>query len=318
MYSRISQGIRRTTNELHQADTSSSQISAFPITNVNNSPEVFFPRNVEAPTDNVSALKKRSNSRGFQSEMHNKSFGKLDALITFPDEFIPKQDGSVKIAGSVNRITTSEGQAETHIKFTWIRKITPHFKAQEQSEIVEDGQESSSSFDKDIGRAQYTIRYLNQDSGIPFSKGNIDELLTIENKKVISTIAHQGHLADVTDMLYGISRVKEDHLFTQDPDKNVEHEIHAHEEVWSITSKSHFQLRSHEDENYVKGFNATIEQTTFLDSNTFDNNGHRILTIQPDSKHSVQKIELNLIAPTLPEKGEFTSRLRSVLAYFGR
>lgn len=317
MYSRIQQGRPCTAIELYQADTCLPKTSALPITNVNNSPGIFLSRNVKVPFDNVSAFKQCSNSQSFQSEMNDKSFGKLDDLITFPDDFIPKQGSSVKIAGSVNRVTTSEGQAETHIKFTWTRNIIPHFKSQKQSELVGSGQESSSSFDKDLGRAQYTVGYLNQDFGVPLSKDNIDELLTKGNKKVISTIAHQGHLADVANILYGISRVNEDHIFTQDHHKNVEHEIHANEEVWSITSRSHFQLRNQEDEEYVKGFHATVEQTTFLDSNTFDSDGQRILTTQPDSKHSVQKIELNLIVPTLPEKEGFLSRIHKVLAYKG-
>ncbi|HFK5814512.1 TPA: RHS repeat-associated core domain-containing protein, partial [Enterobacter ludwigii] len=239
----------------------------------------------------------------FSGYIGRDEFSVFDKLLKFPELFYESEDNPSSLAGNIHEENVAEGERshQKKISVVWGREVTPHFQPKHPSEIAPDGG-ISLAFIQDISRATYTISFAPADEGMKFTKEDIDKIFSPQAKQVISTIAHQGHLADITIELYGILPVDDMNRFVQKRGNMPEHRIFNEGGQYRITSIKQFEFKNSDTEEYdeISGFTATVEQTTYLDAKGFDGSGNRILSYQSMDKPSFQKISLTMILPENP------------------
>lgn len=258
-------------------------------------------------------------SRSFGELIGNNEFAALDRLLHVPDSFIESENNPVIVRGNIQDEPASEGSetSSRSITVSWERKI-PHFQPTHESELVEEGAAVSEAFAKDLHRSVYTTSYAALGMDIPFSAADVDQFFSPQNKKILSTVAHQGHLADIAIELYGVRRVDDDNTFSAKRDSKPEHLIVHEGDVYRITSRQQFEMKNMDTEEYLAegSFSATVEQTTYLDATNFDASGSRLLTYQTKDKPSTQRIVFKMRLPNSPpttptKKGGLFSRMFS-------
>lgn len=255
--------------------------------------------------------------RSFEDLIGNPAFGALDRLLIVPESFIRSEANPVVVRGNIRDEPATEegGGGGQNISVSWERKI-PHFQPAHESELVEEGATVSEAFAKDLHRSFYTLSYAAGGEPIPFLATDVDAFFSPQNKKILSTVAHQGHLADISIELYGIRRVDDDNTFSAKRGSKPEHLIVHEGDSYRITSTQHFEMKNMDTEEYLEAgsFVATVEQTTYLDASTFDASGNRLLTYQAKDKPSIQRIVFKMRVPPIQQaapikKGGFFSRM---------
>ncbi|MGX5102972.1 RHS repeat-associated core domain-containing protein, partial [Enterobacter cloacae] len=255
----------------------------------------------------------------FSGYIGRDEFSVFDKLLNFPELFHESEENPSSLAGNIHEENIAGGghSNQKKISVTWEREVTPHFQPTHPSEIAP-AEGVSLAFMQDISRATYTISFAPSDEGMSFTTEDVDKIFSPQAKQVISTIAHQGHLADITIALYGILPVDGMNRFVQKRGNTPEHRILNEGGQYRITSIKQFEFKNSDTEEYdeISGFTATVEQTTYLDAKEFDGAGNRILSYQSMDKPSFQKISLTMILPentgnqsiAPPRKGFFSRR----------
>lgn len=233
------------------------------------------------------------------SDHIGEEFGEFDRLIKFPKEFLASSGNALSMSGNIQEVSpiNEEKSAGKRISITCKGEFTPGFSPTHQSEqISDDG--ISSAFAADISRNDYIYSISRADFSIKLDSSDYSQPFTPQALGIISSIAHQGHLADVTGKLFEMIPDNSENLFMPKRGSRPEHRIINNGDVYEIVSSAKFELRNLTNGKYVDdgGFFATIEQTTFLDAKNFDG-GNRVLAYRPKDAPSVWKISFSMMLP---------------------
>lgn len=247
-----------------------------------------------------------------------KDFSALDAYIKFPDIF-KGQAAPMKFTGNVH-----VDEAKRKLTVSWERRVDAYQPSASELNIHDAPAADATlpqnpsdtdyakwlgtteQFAKDLKRTENLYVLRAGDAEAPLLPFNIKSFIKPQSLGVISTLAHQAHLAPITMEVMNIPFVGEAFaLWVGAIGATPETYIDIEEEGASVTSRFAFTLKDVETERKKSELHLIAEQTTWLGVSQGDEGPY--YSLQTD-KQSVQRIRINLALPDIniaPTKTSF-------------